>query len=39
MIISWDDEAWHDYVELQSKDKKLVKRINMLIKDIERNGT
>lgn len=39
MIISWDEEAWHDYVDLQNEDKKFVKRINALIKDIERNGT
>ena len=31
-------EAWDDYVWWQSQDKKILKRINMLIKDVERNG-
>ena len=34
----WDDKAWYDYVSWQSEDKKTLKRINALIKDIERNG-
>lgn len=34
----WDDEAWEDYVAWQVEDKKTLKRINALIKDIERNG-
>ena len=34
----WDDEAWDDYVYWQNQDKKTLKRINILIKDIERNG-
>jgi toxin YoeB len=34
----WDEVAWEDYVYWQSQDKKIVKRINQLIKDIERNG-
>lgn len=34
----WDDKAWDDYVSWQSEDKKILKRINALIKDIERNG-
>ncbi|MCR5560136.1 MAG: Txe/YoeB family addiction module toxin [Schwartzia sp.] len=38
MLIMWDIEAWTDYVNLQSQDKKTVKRINLLIKDIMRNG-
>ena len=33
----WFDEAWEDYVFWQSQDKKTIKRINVLIKDIERN--
>ena len=35
---SWTDEAWDDYVYWQTQDKKTLKRINQLIKDIERNG-
>jgi len=34
----WADEAWAEYVTWQSEDKKTLKRINALIKDIERNG-
>lgn len=31
------DEAWEDYLYWQIQDKKIIKRINLLIKDIERN--
>ena len=34
----WSDEAWEDYLYWQTQDKKTLKRINMLIKDIERGG-
>ncbi len=34
----WAPEAWEDYLWWQSQNKKIVKRINALIKDIERNG-
>ena len=34
----WTDEAWNDYLYWQTQDKKTLKRINQLIKDIERNG-
>ena len=34
----WDQDAWDDYVYWQTQDKKTLKRINQLIKDIERNG-
>lgn len=34
----WFDEAWEDYMYWQMQDKKTLKRINSLIKDIERNG-
>lgn len=33
----WFDEAWEDYVFWLSQDKKTIKRINALIKDIKRN--
>ena len=33
----WTDEAWEDYLHLQS-DKKLLKKANELLKDIDRNG-
>ena len=34
----WHDEAWEDYVYWQTQDKKTLKKINELIKDIDRNG-
>mgnify|MGYP002753149924 FL=1 len=34
----WSDEAWEDYLYWQEQDKKTLKKINSLIKDIERNG-
>ena len=32
----WFDEAWEEYLYWQTQDKKTIKRINMLLKDIER---
>jgi toxin YoeB len=34
----WTDRAWDDYLYWQAQNKKTLKRINQLIKDIERNG-
>jgi len=34
----WSDEAWEDYLYWQNQDKKTLKRINLLIQDIDRNG-
>ena len=34
----WSDDAWNDYLYWQMQDKKTLRRINALIKDIERNG-
>ena len=34
----WQDDAWNDYLYWQAEDKKVLKRINMLIKDTERNS-
>ena len=38
MIKAWSDSAWEDYLYWQTQDKKTLKRINKLLKDIERNG-
>ena len=35
--LQWDYDSWQDYVYWQTQDKKTLKRINMLIKDIGRN--
>ena len=37
MRIIWFEEAWNDYLYWQTEDKKTLKRINLLIKDVERN--
>ncbi|AJC48499.1 Txe/YoeB family addiction module toxin [Allofrancisella guangzhouensis] len=37
MILSWSTNAWEDYLYWQANDKKKLKRINQLIKDISRN--
>ena len=34
----WSDEAWEEYLYWQQKDKKKLKKINDIIKDIDRNG-
>ncbi|MBQ1238575.1 MAG: Txe/YoeB family addiction module toxin [Ruminococcus sp.] len=34
----WSDLAWDEYLQWQMFDKKTLKKINALIKDIERNG-
>lgn len=38
MIKSWDDFAWEDYLYWQSQDRKTLRRINLLLQDIDRNG-
>lgn len=32
----WFDEAWEEYLYWQMQDKKTIKRINAILKDIER---
>ena len=34
----WTDDAWNDYIYWSSQDKKTLKRINQILKDIDRNG-
>jgi len=36
MILSFSDDAWDDYLYWQQQDKKILKKINRLIKEIER---
>jgi len=33
----WHDKAWDEYVEWQKQDKKTLRRINDLLKDIDRH--
>lgn len=37
MILAWAEDAWADYLYWQITDKKQLKRINTLIKDIKRD--
>ena len=38
MIKAWSDEAWEDFEYWTNQDKKTLKRILKLLKDIDRNG-
>ena len=37
MRLIWSDKSWDEYVGWQSSDKKVLKKINSLIKDIKRD--
>jgi toxin YoeB len=37
MKITFTESAWENYLWLQENDKKLLKRVNLLVKDILRN--
>lgn len=34
----WSDKAWDDYLYWQTQDKKTLKKVNQLVKDIERSN-
>jgi len=36
--VTFQESAWNEYVYWQTEDKRTLKSINNLIKDIERNG-
>lgn len=36
-VIQWDFDAWEEYLYWQTQDKRILKRINQLVKDIVRN--
>ncbi|ACV05225.1 Txe/YoeB family addiction module toxin [Kytococcus sedentarius] len=38
MRLVWDENAWEDYLWWQAQDRKVLKRINTLLKDVARNG-
>ena len=38
MTVRWKDEAWNEYVNWQTEDKKTLKRINKLIKSVNCNN-
>lgn len=37
MTLLWDERGWEDYLSWQLEDKKTLKRINILVKDIQRD--
>jgi len=37
MGVLWEDEAWQEYTNWQEQDRKTLRKINHLIKDIQRN--
>ena len=37
MKLLWDDRAWDDYIYWQNQDKKTLKKINAIVKDIQRD--
>lgn len=38
MKLVWDENAWDDYLWWQSQDRKVLKRLNLLLNDIQRHG-
>ncbi|MEA3642795.1 MAG: Txe/YoeB family addiction module toxin [Lamprobacter sp.] len=36
-MISWHPQAWEDYLYWQQEDKRILKRVNALIQDVQRN--
>ena len=38
MTLTWDEDAWADYLWWQAQDRKVLRRINTLIAHIERHG-
>ena len=38
MIKEWSDEAWEEFLEQVKKDKNFFKRLEKILKDIERHG-
>jgi len=37
MRLLWEERAWQEYLYWQTQDKKTLKRINLLLEDIQRN--
>ena len=36
MGVLWEDEAWQEYTDWQEQDKKTLRKINRLVRDIQR---
>ncbi len=39
MVLTFTENAWEDYIYWQANEKKILKRVNELLKDIQRNPT
>jgi len=37
MSLLWTDDAWEDYVYWQNQDRKTLKRVNQIVRDIQRS--
>ncbi len=37
MNLTWTDESWDEYLYWQTHDRKILKRINLLVKDLKRD--
>ena len=37
MKLLWDERGWNDYLAWQDNDRKTLRKINALLKDIQRN--
>ncbi|MCL2446121.1 MAG: Txe/YoeB family addiction module toxin [Oscillospiraceae bacterium] len=37
MKLVWYERAWEDYLYWQTQDKKTLKRVNLLVQDVQRN--
>lgn len=37
MRLLWHENGWEDYLWWQTQDKKTIKRINLLIRDMQRS--
>ena len=37
MKLLWDERGWNDYLDWQDNDRKTLRKINALLKDIQRN--
>lgn len=38
MVKKWSDKAWEDYLYWQGQDRKTLRRINQLLKDVDHNA-
>jgi len=38
MLLVWDNNAWEDCLWWPAQDRKVLKRVNLLIQDVQRNG-